>query len=89
MTIAERINELTEAGDYRGALDLGVAASPTGRPDVEVLRALLRMTSRLRSVCIDLAYRKQDIGLAYEALEAILIEAGELTDEDIYGRRRS
>ncbi|MFT4163487.1 hypothetical protein [Shinella sp.] len=88
MTLAEQMNDLIQAGDYRRVVDLGIAASLTGRLEPEAFQALLRMTARLRSACIDLALRKADSGPEYEALEAILIEANKLTGEDMYGRRR-
>jgi hypothetical protein len=89
MTLAEQIRGSIESGEYERALNLAKAASLDDRLGPEALQALFGMTAKLRSKCMDLASRKADAGPAYQALEATLIKANELTGEDMYGRRHS
>ncbi|MBR2816983.1 MAG: hypothetical protein IKE60_20170 [Reyranella sp.] len=89
VALAEQIRGSIESGEYERALDLAKAASLENRLGPEALRALFEMTAKLRSKCMDLASWKQDTGPVYQALEATLIKANELTGEDMYGRRHS
>ncbi|MBP0582012.1 hypothetical protein J8I29_21970 [Labrys sp. LIt4] len=87
MMLADQIRGLVERGEYERALDLGIAASLNDRLEPDALQALYGMTAKLRSECIDLASKKADVGPVYQALEAMLLKANELTGEDMYGRR--
>lgn len=82
MNSVQNIRELIQRGEYESALELCISASEDGAPDSDIL------TAKLRSACIDLAYRKADYSPDYFALEKLLTKANELTGEDMYGRRR-
>lgn len=86
MELSDRIRKLVEAGDYVDALRLGTPASGGRIHDPEVLKSMFGLTAELRSVCMDLASKKQDSGPEYFALEDLLHKANDLTGEDMYGR---
>jgi hypothetical protein len=83
---AEHIRAMVEAGVYDEAYRLGKEAIDAKAPNGDIIAALLGLTAKLRSNCMDLAAKKQDVGPRYRSMEDLLREANKLTGEDMYGR---
>lgn len=76
-------------GDYQQAYLLGRdALSGNERGDSSVMSVLCELTARLRAECMSMAVRQADHGREYLALEGLLRQVNNLTDQDMYGNFR-
>jgi len=83
--VAQQIQEHIRVGEYRQACLLGKDSLPEKGQTSAIFSALLELTSKLRSECMDMAARKADCGREYLAMEQLLREASALTNQDLYG----
>jgi hypothetical protein len=87
--IADQILASAYDKDYDRACAIGLeAVSGPASGSKEVFAALLELTSRLRSECMDRALQKDDHSDEYHRLESLLRKLNELTGQDIYGKPR-
>lgn len=85
--VAKEMRTKIDNGEYREALQLGTDATSNGIMNPVVMEAMLYLTAKIRSTCMDMASRKAE-GQHYWDLENLLGQANVLTGEDVYGRRR-
>lgn len=82
-----RILASIDCGDYELAYRIGSdALSEAQNERAQILRALCKLSARLRSVCMELAVQKKDFGKGYVELDALLRKVNLLTGQDMYGR---
>jgi hypothetical protein len=72
---AERIRAMVEVGAYDEAYRLWKEAIDAKARNDDIIAALLDLTAKLRSDCMDLAAKKQDVGTKYRSMEDLLRES--------------
>lgn len=85
---SHQIRTHLQCGDVELAHAVGKAALRDTPDDPAVVSALLELTAKLRSECMDMAIRKMEGSAIYAATEALLREVNVLTGQDMYGRFR-
>lgn len=84
--VVDCIRTNVHAGAYEAAYSIGRDALREPECDRgQIIAALCELTARLRSGCMGLAAKKNDLGPDYEVLENLLRKANELTGQDMYG----
>jgi hypothetical protein len=83
--VSHQMREHIRAGEYQQAYLLGRSALSEKGHTSAVFSALLELTSKLRSECMDMAVRKADYGREYFTMEQLLRDASALINQDVYG----
>ncbi|HET6893715.1 MAG TPA: hypothetical protein VFH31_21640 [Pyrinomonadaceae bacterium] len=85
ISVSQQIREHIKLGQFQQAYLLGREALRDQEQTSSVLSALCELTAKIRFECMSMAAKKTDYGHECLALEKLLREASELTNQDMYG----